>query len=187
MLDLALNDSRRRRVLVTGASGNIGSFFAKNSHHKYDLRLMIQRIDEKSRAIEAFGQVVTCELSDLEKLKLLCADIDTVLHLAGDPNPNQKWDSALQNNIVGTYNVMVAAKFAGCRRVIYASSIHAVSGYPADVQVKASEPAIPVIFMAFPNVSAKLWAVTWPNRKNCRLSCCASVGFSRPKPRESQI
>lgn len=38
---------------------------------------------------------------------------------------------------------MVAAKSAGCRRVIYASSIHAVSGYPPDVQVKTSEPVNP--------------------------------------------
>jgi hypothetical protein len=37
----------------------------------------------------------------------------------------------------------VAAKAAGCRRVIYASSIHAVSGYPVDVQVKTKEPVNP--------------------------------------------
>ena len=37
----------------------------------------------------------------------------------------------------------MAAKSAGCRRVIYASSIHAVSGYPPDVQVKTSEPVNP--------------------------------------------
>ena len=46
-------------------------------------------------------------------------------------------------NITGTYNTYVAAKAAGCRRVIYASSIHAVSGYPADVQVKTIEPVNP--------------------------------------------
>jgi len=37
----------------------------------------------------------------------------------------------------------VAAKAANCRRLIYASSIHAVSGYPPDVQVKTSEPVNP--------------------------------------------
>src|SRR3712207_7240554 len=41
------------------------------------------------------------------------------------------------------YHTFVAAKAAGCRRVIYASSIHAVSGYPAGVQVKTSEPVNP--------------------------------------------
>jgi hypothetical protein len=39
--------------------------------------------------------------------------------------------------------MMVAAKAAGCRRLIYASSIHAASGYPKDVQVKTSDPPNP--------------------------------------------
>jgi len=86
---------------------------------------------------------VAGELGDLAKLKEFCRDVDTVVHLAGDPDPGAVWASLLEGNIVGAYNVFVAAKAAGCRRVIYASSIHAVSGYPADVQVKTSEPVNP--------------------------------------------
>lgn len=133
----------RRRVLVTGAAGNIGSYFAQHSGSKYDLRLMVQEIDEDARAVEKYGELVTCDLGDLEKLKQACAGIDTVLHLAANPGASQTWDSVLENNIVGTYNTFVAAKSAGCRRIIYASSIHAVSGYPKDVQVKTSEPVNP--------------------------------------------
>src|SRR4029450_951651 len=53
----------------------------------------------------------------------------------GTPAPNR--------TTPGPYNPFVAAKSANCRRFIYASSIHAVSGYPADVQVKTSEPVNP--------------------------------------------
>ncbi len=141
--ELVASSPVRRRVLVTGAAGNIGSYVAQNSHHKYDLRLMVQQIDDDSRAVEAFGEVVVADLADLDKLKELCAGIDTVLHLAGNPDAGQTWNSVLENNIVGTYNIMVAAKSAGCRRVVYASSIHAVSGYAPDVQVKTSEPVNP--------------------------------------------
>src|SRR5690606_24796603 len=73
----------------------------------------------------------------------LCRGMDTVLHLAADASPDATWDNVRDLNITGTYNVFVAAKAAGCRRAIYASSIHAVSGYPADVQVKTSEPVNP--------------------------------------------
>jgi nucleoside-diphosphate-sugar epimerase len=38
---------------------------------------------------------------------------------------------------------MVAAAAAGCRRVIFASSIHAVSGYAADTQVHPDDPVSP--------------------------------------------
>ena len=136
-------EPKRRRVLITGAAGNIGSFFASKMHQKYDLRLMARDQDEDFGAIQDFGEVVFCDLADLGKLKQLCEGIDTVLHLAGNPSPNQTWDSALPNNVAGTYNLFVAAKAAGCRRVIYASSIHAVSGYPKNIQVKTNEPVNP--------------------------------------------
>ena len=132
----------RRRVLVTGAAGHIGSYFAQNARDKYDLRLMVLEGEDASH-IEGCGEIVTGNLLDLEGLKALCEGIDTVVHMAGDPAPNATWQSLLDANIIGVYNIFVAAKAAGCRRVVHASSIHAVSGYPADVQVKTSEPVNP--------------------------------------------
>lgn len=139
------NDQVRRRVLVTGAAGRIGSYFAEHSNHKYDLRLMVQGGEEPAsiEKIRAFGEVVSGDLSDLDRLKEVCQGIDTVVHMAGDPSPSATWNSLLDTNIIGTYHAFVAAKAAGCRRVIHASSIHAVSGYPPDVQVKTSEPVNP--------------------------------------------
>ncbi len=134
--------NRRRHILVTGAAGNIGSYFAEHAHDRYELRLMVLPSDDAT-AIQPFGEVVTGDLLDLDRMKELCTGIDTVVHLAANPDPSATWDSLLQANIVGTYNAMVAAKAAGCRRLIYASSIHAVSGYPPDVQVKTSEPVNP--------------------------------------------
>lgn len=136
-------DGVRRRVLVTGAAGNIGSYFAEHAHEQYELRLMVQALDEDAAALQAYGEVVTGDLGDLDRVKELCQGIDTVVHLAADPSPSATWQSLLPTNIVGTYHVFVAAKAASCRRVIFASSIHAVSGYPVDVQVKTSEPVNP--------------------------------------------
>ncbi len=136
------NEGSGRRVLVTGAAGRIGSYFARHAGTKYSLRLMVQRAEEGT-ALRDFGEVVTSDLSDLQGVKAACSGMDTVIHLAADPSPSATWDSLLPTNIVGTYNTFVAAKAGGCRRVIYASSIHAVSGYPADVQVKTSEPVNP--------------------------------------------
>jgi UDP-glucose 4-epimerase len=141
---LAPSRVKRRRVLVTGAAGNIGSYFANHSHKKYQLRLMVHHQHKGStKHLEKYGEVIRADLADLESIKQACQGIDTVVHMAGDPSPSAAWESLLQANIIGAYNVFVAAKAAGCRRVIYASSIHAVSGYPADVQVKTTEPVNP--------------------------------------------
>jgi NAD(P)-dependent dehydrogenase (short-subunit alcohol dehydrogenase family) len=136
--------AQKRAVLVTGASGNIGAYFAEHAAEKYRLILMIH--SEKHRGtLDRFGKVVTVDLSDLEGLTRLCKEekIDTVLHLAGAASPSSTWEDILSANIVGSYHMMIAAKAAGCRRVIYASSIHAVSGYPKDTQVKTTDPVNP--------------------------------------------
>jgi putative NADH-flavin reductase len=135
-------ENRKRKVLVTGAAGRIGSYFAEHSQDKYELRLMVQTLED-ARTIEKYGEVVQADLEDLERMKEICEGMDTVVHMAADPSPSATWESLLHANIIGTYNTFVAAKAAGCRRVIYASSIHAVSGYPADVQVKTTEPVNP--------------------------------------------
>ncbi len=137
------SEETKRSVLVTGAAGRIGSYFAEHARDKYALRLMVRGDEEGIDKIRDYGEVVEAELSDLERLKEVCAGIDTVVHMAGDPAPNALWKDLLDANIIGTYNIFVAAKAAGVRRVIHASSIHAVSGYPADVQVKTSEPVNP--------------------------------------------
>jgi NAD(P)-dependent dehydrogenase (short-subunit alcohol dehydrogenase family) len=139
-------EKTRRTVLVTGAAGRIGSNFAREHHGgQYRLRLMVKEGegDDQIAELRSWGDVVTADLLDLDRLKEITEGIDTVIHLAGDPSPSAVWKDLLEANIMGTYNVFAAARTNGCRRVIYASSIHAVSGYPADVQVKTDEPVNP--------------------------------------------
>lgn len=132
----------RLRVLVTGAAGAIGAYFVRQAAKRYDFRLMI-RSGSSAEGLADHGEVVTADLGDLVALHRACEGVDTVLHLAGDADPSAVWRALLSDNIVGTYNLFTAAKAAGCRRVVYASSIHAVSGYPLDVQVKTTDPVNP--------------------------------------------
>lgn len=135
-------EPKPRRVLVTGAAGRIGTYFALNAPERFDLRLMVKPGDDTSK-IEGRGEIVEGELGNLDQLKGIFAGIDTVLHLAGNPDPSALWKDILETNIVGTYHAFIAAKAAGCRRLIFASSIHAVSGYPVDVQVHEDDPVNP--------------------------------------------
>jgi len=132
----------RRRVLVTGAAGNIGSYFSEHSHDKYDLTLMVLK-SEHAAKIREFGSVIEGDIGDLDFLNASFEGIDTVVHLAGDPSPSATWESLLPNNIVGTHNVYEAAAAAGCRRVIFASSIHAVVGSPVGRQIRTDDPVHP--------------------------------------------
>lgn len=130
----------KRKILLTGAAGRIGSFLTQQWKESYDLLLTDVRAPK-----ETFGfPFVEANLADFAAVRALCTGIDTVVHLGADPRMEAPWESLLPNNVIGTYNAFEAAHQAGCRRIIFASSINAVFGYPADVQVQTNMPVYPI-------------------------------------------
>ncbi len=135
-------NSAKRRVLITGAAGQIGRYFAQSHSDDYDLVLLDLpgRLPSDARS---FGSVIEADLRDLDAIKRATVGVDTVIHLAGHRQPASVWRDILEVNIVGTYNVVAAAIAAGARRVIFASSIHAVSGMPEHTQSREDDPPNP--------------------------------------------
>lgn len=132
-----------RPVLLTGAAGRIGTAFRLAHGQDYHFRLADL---ETSALIGTPGEaheVIRLDVSDAAACHAACAGIDTVVHLAADPRPDAPWDSLLQNNIQGVVNICEAALAAGCRRVIYASSAHAVGAYPPDLTLADDAPPWP--------------------------------------------
>src|SRR5262249_2024002 len=69
------------------------------------------------------------ELSDLAQVEAICEGIDGILHFGGY-SVEGPWDVILQSNIIGCYNLFEAARKKGVKRVVFASSNHAVGFYP---------------------------------------------------------
>jgi len=133
-----------KSVLVTGGAGRIGRYFIQYAARRYTIR-MVDRIAWPEAGLGPFpgAEAHTADLSDLDACRRLCAGMDAVLHLAADPNPDAPMESLLPNNIVATYNLFAAAAEAGCRRFVFASSIHAIEGYPDDMVVRPEMPVWP--------------------------------------------
>ena len=55
--------------------------------------------------------------------------MESVVHLAASASPQADWPALLESNIIGARNVFEAARLAGVRRVVFASSTHAVAGH----------------------------------------------------------
>lgn len=117
--------SARRRVLVTGATGTIGLLLVERLAGDYDL---VQH-GRTPRTPEQEGELERADLTDYEDVAPLMEGVDTVLHLAGEASPEADWDAVLAANIVGYRNVLEAAREAGVRRIVYASSNHAMGMY----------------------------------------------------------
>jgi nucleoside-diphosphate-sugar epimerase len=129
---------QQRKVLITGAAGRIGSFLSRTFTDRYDFVLTDARPFD-----DAPAPFTEADISDFDAVRRLCDGVDTVVHLAADPSTRATWDSLLPRNVVGVYNVFEAAQQAGCRRVVFASSINAVGGYPQEMQIHTSQPVRP--------------------------------------------
>lgn len=131
-----------RRVAVTGAAGDIGSSFAEYAGERYEMKLLVHRKKNRNR-VDKYGIVETGDLTDYETALNICRGMDTVVHLAADRSAKAEWESLHPKNIIAVYNMFRAAVETGCRRIIFASSIHAVSGYPAGYQIHEEDPVNP--------------------------------------------
>lgn len=117
--------SPRRQVLITGAGGTIGKTLAAGLRDTYDLRLHYRTLPSGPDDLER----VTADIASLDATLPIAEGIDTIVHLAGDPRVPAPWDSVFLNNIAGTYNVLEAARIAGVRRVVFASTNHVMGMY----------------------------------------------------------
>ena len=102
----------------------------------YQLLLTDERAipPEQLGAHESFRQL---DAADYAGLRRACEGVDTVVHLGGVAyeeqlatmhDPDNFYLSMLRPCILQAFNVFHAATEAGCRRVVYASSAHAVAG-----------------------------------------------------------
>ena len=74
------------------------------------------------------------DLSNVHELGTLFKGINTIVHMAADPDDQAPWESTLKNNIEATQHLFEAAVASGVRRVIYASSIQVSFGYFRNVE-----------------------------------------------------
>jgi uronate dehydrogenase len=115
------------RILMTGASGGIGTRLRQMLPAIYpDLLLS----DLKAPAdLTKSEQFMAADLADIAQVEALCKGVDGILHFGGY-SVEGPWDEILQSNIVGCYNLFEAARRQGVKRVVFASSNHAVGFYP---------------------------------------------------------
>ncbi|MEK7766808.1 MAG: NAD(P)-dependent oxidoreductase, partial [bacterium] len=128
----------KRRVLVTGGAGRIGTMFRDSIGNEWDLVCF-----DRKPAAGAPGAVVA-DLTDLPALERAAAGCDAVVHLGAHPNPHRDYAGIIvPSNVVGTWNVLEAAARAGVRRVVFASTVQTEFGHPEDVRVSVDMPAAP--------------------------------------------
>jgi uronate dehydrogenase len=112
-----------KRILITGAAGQIGVALRKGLRGSYPLVRLLD-VAPLGKA-EGKEEVITADIRDNAAMEKAMEGIDCVVHLAG-ASVESPWDKVLPLNIEGCYNMFEAARRQSVKRVIFASSNHAV-------------------------------------------------------------
>jgi uronate dehydrogenase len=116
------------RVLITGAGGGIGRSLRETLRGVYPVLRLSDRV---ALAPARDGEEVMdrLDIADMAAVETLVAGCDGIVHLGGISGENS-WENILHGNIIGLYNVFEAARRAGVKRIVMATSNHAVGFYP---------------------------------------------------------
>ncbi len=128
------------RVLMTGAAGGIGRSLRESLRGVYPVLRLSDRLPfAPAREAE---EVDLTELADRSAVRRMVEGVDAIVHLGGVSAENT-WERVLQSNILGIYNLFEAAREAGVKRIVFATSNHAVGFYPRSLTIDHRVPPRP--------------------------------------------
>lgn len=116
------------RVAVTGGTGLIAGIMRLFLAERFDFRWLSQE---------------EADVTDLPALERAFAGMDAVVHLAANADAYATWEEVLPPNVIGAYGAFEAARRAGVRRLVFASSNHAVGMYMREDE-RFADPDHPV-------------------------------------------
>ena len=113
-----------KTVLITGATGDVGTHLAREFAGKYKLRLSDKRPIKAKNFVKA-------DISRMADALRITRGVDAIVHLGGY-SVEGPWEGILQANIIGCYNIFEAARKNGVKRIVFPTSNHAVGFYRRD-------------------------------------------------------
>lgn len=171
-----------KKLVLTGAAGRLGSYLREPLTRLAD-RLVSSDIAADIGTLHPRETYVRADLEKPDEIQALLEGADMVVHFGavGDEAP---FETILGPNIVGAYNVWEAAYRQGVRRVVYASSIHAVGMYPKTECIGVDAPHRPDTFYGLAKCFAEdLGRLYWEKRQLeavcLRILSCATVTNTR--------
>src|SRR5258707_1613187 len=163
------------RILLTGAAGAIGPRLRKILKPVYpDLRLSDVKKPADLRADETF---IAADLASIEEGEKAVDGIDGVIHLGGF-SVEGPWETILQSNIIGCYNLFEAARRKGVKRVVFASSNHAVGFYPRQRKIGIDEPVRPDSRYGVSKAFGEALAALYAYKHGLRVTCIRIGNFA---------
>ena len=193
-------DYQGKKVLITGISGSGGSYLAEYilENHPVEVHGISRWHSTASgKNLENIAdeiKVHECDLADFSSIQRVLKKIypDIIFHLASDANVRASWDkplSVIQNNIMGTANLLEAIHCNNISPVILMCSTSEVYGQvdPKNVPINESCPLNPANPYAVSKLAQDKLGMVYFMRADNPLNVITTRMFSYLNPRRKDL
>ena len=167
-----------KRILMTGAAGGLG----KVLRDRIKPWAEVVRLSDIADMGEARPgeELVQCDLSDKAAVMKLMEGVDAVLHFGGI-STEAPFEAIMQANILGVANLYEAAHKQGVKRLMFASSNHAIGYYRTTDMLDANMPTRPDSMYGISKVFGEQMSRYYYDRFGLE-TVCIRIGSSFPQP-----
>src|SRR5262245_3935149 len=134
----------RERLLITGPGGRVGTQIVPLLREQFALRLL----DTKQLQAQGDDEVLQADVRDFGALRIACDGVKSLVHLAAIADEDDFHTRLLPMNVAGTYNAFEAARQAGVRKILFASTGQTVLNYGRGTWVTTEMPVRPATVYA---------------------------------------
>ncbi|MGE0749459.1 MAG: NAD-dependent epimerase/dehydratase family protein [Variibacter sp.] len=163
-----------KTVLITGAAGGIGTSLRQKLKGAYpSLRLSDLN---KPKDLKSDEEFIAADLSDMAAVEKIVDGVDGIVHMGGQ-SVEGDWPTVLNANIIGCYNVFEAARKAKVKRIVFASSNHAVGFYPRRHRIGTDVTARPDSRYGVSKVFGEALGSLYADKHGMRVTCLRIGNF----------
>ena len=171
-----------KKLVLTGAAGRLGSYLREPLAAMCDELLSTDIADDIGKLYDG-ERYEKADLAEMDQIKPLLEGADMVVHFGAivDEKP---FEELLGPNFIGSYNIWEAGYQHGVRRIVYASSIHAVGMHKKADFIGIDAPHRPDTFYGLAKCFTEdLGSMYWDKRQmesvHLRILSAAQVNNSR--------
>lgn len=167
------------RLLLTGAAGTLGRQLTP-ALLPLASELLLSDRPGVDHVVPAGARAQACDLAERAAVRTLLQGVDAVVHLGG-VSVEQPFEVVLPANITGLFNLYEAARLAGTRRIVFASSNHVTGCWGVHERISETDPARPDGYYGLSKFFGEGLASLYWDRYGIE-TVCLRIGTALPEP-----
>lgn len=168
-------------LLLTGAAGTLGRALAPSLAPLTrklvlsDLLVPLAATDAPDGAVK-----IPCDLANRASVRKLLDGVQAVVHLGG-VSVEKPFEAVLEANIRGLFHLYEAARLAGTKRIVFASSNHVTGCYETQRTIGPEDPPRPDGYYGLSKLYGEGMASLYHDRWGIE-TVCLRIGSATPEP-----